>query len=106
VSEGADTGSGYEIVSRWYSGLGGLFTALAAAVLAFFVGGLVVVATGHDPFAAYKAIFSGTGLNWFFPWVQGDERFSAALGRGESGEMERTADAMRERSGATKVEKS
>jgi general nucleoside transport system permease protein len=48
-------------------------------VLAFFVGGLVVVATGHDPFAAYKAIFSGTGLSWFFPWVQGDERFSAAL---------------------------
>jgi general nucleoside transport system permease protein len=79
VTEGADTGSGYEIVSRWYSGLGGLFTALAAAVLAFFVGGLVVVATGHDPFAAYKAIFAGTGLNWFFPWVQGDERFSAAL---------------------------
>jgi simple sugar transport system permease protein len=38
-----------------------------------------VVATGHDPFAAYKAIFSGTGLSWFFPWVQGDERFSAAL---------------------------
>jgi len=36
----------------------------------------------------------------------GVERFSAALGRGESGEMERTADVMRERSGATKVEKS
>ena len=33
------------------------------------------------------------------------ERFSAALLRGESGEMERTADVMRERSGATKVEK-
>jgi len=33
------------------------------------------------------------------------ERFGAALGRGESGEMERTADVMRERSGATKVEK-
>jgi hypothetical protein len=33
------------------------------------------------------------------------ERFGAALGRGEPGEMERTADVMRERSGATKVEK-
>ena len=33
------------------------------------------------------------------------ERFSAALTRGESGELERTADVMRERSGATKVEK-
>lgn len=33
------------------------------------------------------------------------ERFSAALLRGESGELERTADVMRERSGATKVAK-
>ncbi len=33
------------------------------------------------------------------------ERFGAALVRGESGEMERTADVMRERSGATKVDK-
>ncbi len=33
------------------------------------------------------------------------ERFTAALLRGESGELERTADVMRERSGATKVEK-
>ena len=30
--------------------------------------------TGHNPFSTYKAIFEGTGLNWFFPWVQGDER--------------------------------
>ena len=33
------------------------------------------------------------------------ERFSAALLRGERHELERTADLMRERSGATKVEK-
>lgn len=33
------------------------------------------------------------------------ERFTTALMRGESGEVERTADVMRERSGATKVEK-
>jgi hypothetical protein len=33
------------------------------------------------------------------------EAFGAALTRGESGEVERTADLMRERSGATKVEK-
>ena len=25
-----------------------------------------------------KAIFNGTGLNWFFPWVRGQERFIAA----------------------------
>jgi hypothetical protein len=33
------------------------------------------------------------------------ERFGAALVGGESGELERTADIMRARSGATKVEK-
>jgi general nucleoside transport system permease protein len=79
VSEQLETGSGYEATERWYSALGGLLVPVAAAVLAFFVGGLVVLLTGHDPLAAYKAIFDGTGLNWFFPWVQGDERFSAAL---------------------------
>jgi general nucleoside transport system permease protein len=57
--------SGYEALGRWYSKLGGLLFPLAAAVLAFFVGGVVVVATGNDPFAAYKAIFEGTGLTWF-----------------------------------------
>lgn len=74
-----DPGSGYEVVGRWYSHLGGLLVPVAAAILAFLVGGLVVVATGHNPFVAYRAIFNGTGLNWFFPWVQGDERFSASL---------------------------
>jgi hypothetical protein len=33
------------------------------------------------------------------------ERFTAALQRGESSELERTTDLMRQRSGATKVEK-
>ena len=79
MSSQQEAGSGYEVVSRWYSNLGGLLFPIAAAVLAFFVGGLVVVATGHDPIAAYRAIFNGTGLNWFFPWVWGDERFSASL---------------------------
>jgi simple sugar transport system permease protein len=71
---------GVDSTTRWFStNIGGLLVPIAAAVLAFFVGGLVVVATGHNPFSAYRAIFDGTGLNWFFPWVQGDERFSAAL---------------------------
>jgi ABC-type uncharacterized transport system permease subunit len=74
-----ESGSGYEVLNRWYSNLGGLLVPIAAAVLAFLVGGLAVVATGHNPLTAYRAIFAGTGLNWFFPWVQGDERFSAAL---------------------------
>ena len=40
-------------------------------LLAFVVGGLVVLITGHNPISTYKAIFDGTGLNWFFPWTSG-----------------------------------
>jgi general nucleoside transport system permease protein len=58
---------------------GGIITPLITVVLAFFVGGLVVLVTGHDPIATYKAIFNGTGLNWFFPWVSGTDRTVAAL---------------------------
>jgi ABC-type uncharacterized transport system permease subunit len=48
----------------WFaSRLGGFLVPAAAAVLAFFVGGIVVLATGHNPLSAYKAIFEGTGLN-------------------------------------------
>ena len=35
---------------------------------------IVIAATGHDPFKAFKGIFNGTGLNWLFPWVMGDDR--------------------------------
>jgi len=58
---------------------GGIITPLITVILAFFVGGLVVLITGHDPIATYKAIFNGTGLNWFFPWVTGTDRTVAAL---------------------------
>jgi general nucleoside transport system permease protein len=47
------------------------------AVLAFLIAGLVIVVTGHDPFSTYKAIFDGTGLNWFLPWTS--DRSTAAL---------------------------
>src|SRR5262249_54271272 len=48
-------------------------------IIAFIVGGVVVLITGHNPFATYKAIFNGTGLNWLFPWVTGQERTTAAI---------------------------
>jgi simple sugar transport system permease protein len=35
-------------------------------LIAFLMGGLVVVLTGKDPFKVYHAVFNGTGLNWFF----------------------------------------
>ena len=36
-------------------------------------------ATGKDPIDTYKAIFDGTGLNWFFPWISEEDRTLAAL---------------------------
>ena len=58
---------------------GGVATALITAMLAFLLGGLVVLATGHNPLSAYREIFNGTGLNWLFPWVSGTDRTFAAL---------------------------
>jgi ABC-type uncharacterized transport system permease subunit len=58
-----------------YQRAGGVITPLLTALFAFFVGGLVVlVTTGKNPLSTYKAIFDGTGLNWLFPWVRGNER--------------------------------
>ena len=34
---------------------------------------------GANPIDTYKAIFDGSGLNWLFPWVTGDDRTLAAL---------------------------
>jgi general nucleoside transport system permease protein len=76
---GHDPADGTGGVTAWFVGrLGGLLVPLSAAVLAFFVGGVVVLATGHNPLGAYKAIFDGTGLNWALPWVTGGAREEAA----------------------------
>ncbi len=53
----------------FYERAGGLLVPLAATVFAFFIGGLVVLATGANPLGAYKAIFQGTGLTWFIPGI-------------------------------------
>jgi general nucleoside transport system permease protein len=58
---------------------GGVIVPVLTALLAFFVGGLVILITGHNPFSTYKAIFNGTGLNWLFPWTSSDDRTTAAL---------------------------
>jgi len=58
---------------------GGVITPVLTALIAFAIGGLVVLVTGGNPISAYKAIFNGSGLNWFFPWVTGDDRTTAAL---------------------------
>ena len=61
-----DAGSGYEALGRWYSNLGGLIFPLAAAVLAFFVGGLVVVAAGIyvAGWAGWFATSGGYDRDW------------------------------------------
>jgi ABC-type uncharacterized transport system permease subunit len=50
----------------FYQRAGGIVTPLLTAVFAFFMGGIVVAATGHNPLRVYQAIFEGAGLNWFF----------------------------------------
>ena len=69
---------GFSGLERLWEGASGAFVPLAATALAFFIGGLVVLITGHNPLEAYRAIFNGAGFNWFFPWVQGAERTAAA----------------------------
>jgi len=44
---------------------GGVIVPLITAIFAFFMGGVVVAATGHNPLKVYKGIISGTGLPWF-----------------------------------------
>jgi general nucleoside transport system permease protein len=58
---------------------GGIITPLATALIAFFIGGLVIALTGSSPFTTYKAIFNGSGLNWLFPWISSEDRTLAAL---------------------------
>jgi simple sugar transport system permease protein len=84
-------------LARWQK-VGGLAVPLLTTVLAFFIGGLVVlVTTGKNPLTTYKAIFEGSGLNWFlevgsyelripftdahvpFPWNTNDFDSLAAL---------------------------
>ena len=52
---------------------------IGTTILAFAIGGLVVAATGHNPIAAYKAIFNGSGLNYLLPWTSSEDKDFAAL---------------------------
>ncbi len=80
MSEGEGAGS-HTVASQLsgYLRAGGIITPLLTALIAFFIGGLVVALTGANPLTTYKAIFDGSGLNWLFPWVTGEDRTLAAL---------------------------
>jgi simple sugar transport system permease protein len=43
---------------------GGIVVPVATALVAFLIGGLLVLATGHNPLQAYWDIVKGAGLNW------------------------------------------
>jgi ABC-type uncharacterized transport system permease subunit len=58
---------------------GGVVMPLVTTVFAFAMAMIVVAATGHNPFTAFKGIFDGTGLNWFFPWISHSARTDAAF---------------------------
>jgi ABC-type uncharacterized transport system permease subunit len=45
---------------------GGIVVPTITVIVAFVMGGLVVLATGHNPLIAYRDIFNGAGLNWIF----------------------------------------
>ena len=80
MSEGE--GAGTHTVASQLSGYlraGGIITPLLTALIAFFIGGLVVALTGANPFTTYKAIFDGSGLNWLLPWISSEDRTLAAL---------------------------
>jgi ABC-type uncharacterized transport system permease subunit len=76
-----DLGQGTTVGARLSTALksGGIITPVITVLFAFFVGGLVVLVTGHNPIDTYKAIFDGTGLQWLFPWTSGDDRSTAAI---------------------------
>ena len=86
-ASGADTGDRGDLLASdraFYERAGGFFVPLAATVLAFLIGGLVVLITGHNPITAYRAIFEGAGFNWPYAVAHGtghDERRGAISSR-------------------------
>jgi general nucleoside transport system permease protein len=45
---------------------GGIIPPILTVVLAFFMGGLVILASGANPLDAYKGILEGAGIDWFW----------------------------------------
>jgi ABC-type uncharacterized transport system permease subunit len=69
---------GFSGLGGFYERAGGVVVPIAAAAVAFLIGGLVVLITGHNPLTAYQAIFEGTGFNWPYRLLTGQDRAEAA----------------------------
>jgi general nucleoside transport system permease protein len=52
-----------------YQRAGGILVPVITTLVAFLVGGLVVLATGRNPLPVYRGIFDGTGLPWLGHWL-------------------------------------
>ena len=79
---GSGDGPGTLTVANRLSGYirgGGVLIPIVTALIAFFIGGIVIALAGANPIDTYRAIFEGSGLNWLLPWESGDERTIAAL---------------------------
>ena len=55
----AETPTTSAALTAFYERAGGFLIPLVAMIVAFLIGGLVVLITGHNPISAYKAIFEG-----------------------------------------------
>ena len=64
--EGTEPGDSFAARVSLRQRSGGIIVPVLTALIAFLIGGLVVLATGHNPLAAYRDIFNGAGLNWIF----------------------------------------
>jgi general nucleoside transport system permease protein len=51
---------------------GGIVMPVVTTLFAFAMAMIVIAVTGHNPFKAFKGIFDGTGLNWFFQFGSHD----------------------------------
>jgi general nucleoside transport system permease protein len=48
-----------------FGGLSGAIAPIITTIIAFVMGGLVVLLTGKNPITVYRKVFDGTGLGWF-----------------------------------------
>jgi general nucleoside transport system permease protein len=63
----------------FYERAGGIVTPLLTTLFALGIGGLVVVFTGGNPLSVYEAIFRGSGLDWPFLLLTGQDTSGAAF---------------------------